>query len=163
MNLHYSQTIRKKLVVKLDFSTIWIYTTLKHMDVWIKILTCFSTIWIYTTLKPLLRLAPLRSVFLPYEFTLLSNAIDNHRAVGGVFLPYEFTLLSNRKPLRCRKPMRFSTIWIYTTLKLKHPTRYFLKRFSTIWIYTTLKQVPSKWLCDVRFSTVWIYTTLKLF
>ena len=55
----------------------------------------------------------------------------------------------------------FSTIWIYTTLKLLK--NYIDPRlcFSTIWIYTTLKLL---WLLEwkmFRFSTIWIYTTLK--
>ena len=33
----------------------------------------------------------------------------------------------------------FSTIWIYTTLKLPKPAYRLTNSFSTIWIYTTLK------------------------
>ena len=36
-------------------------------------------------------------VFLPYEFTLLSNPKSCSPAAMIVFLPYEFTLLSNMK------------------------------------------------------------------
>ena len=57
------------------------------------------------------------AVFLPYEFTLLSNLDNLQSQVSGVFLPYEFTLLSNDNFTVIFLSLSFPTIWIYTTLK----------------------------------------------
>ena len=74
---------------------VWIYTTLKHMDAWIKILTSFSTIWIYTTLK------------LPRAYSFFSVCFSTiwiyTTLKPGYIRPFEYA--------------SFSTIWIYTTLK----------------------------------------------
>ena len=56
----------------------------------------------------------------------------------------------------------FTTLWIYTILKLVCVSGGGKKRFTTLWIYTILKpwdvcEVPLK-----SFTTLWIYTILKL-
>ena len=51
MNLHYSQTDGNDDIFYISFSTLWIYTTLKHLRLPIKY----------------------QQVLVPYEFTLLSN------------------------------------------------------------------------------------------
>ena len=54
MDLHYSQTKSVKIALSSSFTTLWIYTTLKHPDGKAEIL----------------------GVLLPYGFTLLSNLFN---------------------------------------------------------------------------------------
>ena len=75
MDLHYSQTVVIVLTALDSFTTLWIYTTLKHKG--------------KETLATL--------VLLPYGFTLLSNRQRSNRPRFLVLLPYGFTLLSNLK------------------------------------------------------------------
>ena len=57
----------------------------------------------------------------------------------------------------------FTTLWIYTTLKLQKKDELKDESFTTLWIYTTLKLKASGDISGDRFTTLWIYTTLKLF
>ena len=59
--------------------------------------SCFTTLWIYTTLKHRCRRVRTCSVLLPYGFTLLSNPFLGNVEIEKVLLPYGFTLLSNLK------------------------------------------------------------------
>ena len=59
-------------------------------------------------------------------------------------------------------PLRFTTLWIYTILKLYIRECSSTYRFTTLWIYTILKRrflLPSS---SISFTTLWIYTILKL-
>ena len=73
MDLHYSQTHTRTKKSSIGFTTLWIYTILKHaMNDEVQ-----------------------RWVSLPYGFTLFSN-LDGYRAICfAVSLPYGFTLFSN--------------------------------------------------------------------
>ena len=74
MNLHYSQTAQAGLSADEQF--------FYHMNLhYSQTLLCIN-IWQLI-------------VFLPYEFTLLSNSDALQNSKDAVFLPYEFTLLSN--------------------------------------------------------------------
>ena len=54
-----------------------------------------TIIWIYTTLKLYSVVCRLYTVWLSYEFTLLSNNARTPSSFPCVWLSYEFTLLSN--------------------------------------------------------------------
>ena len=117
MKLHYSQTEIIVLVLFTSFSTLWNYTTLKRQlgvldfsdgfstlwnyttlkpQQWDAVdKKSFSTLWNYTTLKPLSCLNDLKAVSVPYEITLLSNAVSPSSGTTEVSVPYEITLLSN--------------------------------------------------------------------
>ena len=73
MDLHYSQTIGILEKSKKCFTTLWIYTILKHLFVLGNVPVGFTTLWIYTILKH--RWSPKYkiTVSLPYGFTLFSN------------------------------------------------------------------------------------------
>ena len=95
MNLHYSQTKGDTWHRHFSFTTLWIYTILKHREkygtntqrfttLWIYTilkqpeykdneLVSFTTLWIYTILKQVNLVAKPYTVSLPYEFTLFSN------------------------------------------------------------------------------------------
>ena len=125
-----------------------------------------------------------KSVSLPYGFTLFSNISDSVFPVRFVSLPYGFTLFSNLSILIDLVVMRFTTLWIYTILK---PPDHRLRRagwfhylmdlhysqtsmqiltdeprFTTLWIYTILKLQQNNFNCNLCFTTLWIYTILKL-
>ena len=96
MDLHYSQTPKRKRRAAVGFTTLWIYTILKHKQLIISLTIGFTTLWIYTILKPWFfnHSAPL--VSLPYGFTLFSNIAIAILNLLYVSLPYGFTLFSNR-------------------------------------------------------------------
>ena len=73
MDLHYSQTKTASFVPWPSFTTLWIYTILKHRHPPIEVVRRFTTLWIYTILKPFLIRPALWAVSLPYGFTLFSN------------------------------------------------------------------------------------------
>ena len=52
MDLHYSQTKRVGVHIGLCFTTLWIYTILKHFVLAVLQKYRFTTLWIYTILKP---------------------------------------------------------------------------------------------------------------
>ena len=56
----------------------------------------------------------------------------------------------------------FTTLWIYTILKLKRANNLKNAGFTTLWIYTILKPKDAVLYNRVRFTTLWIYTILKL-
>ena len=51
MDLHYSQTPRMYLKKRSSFTTLWIYTILKLIEVHEENNFGFTTLWIYTILK----------------------------------------------------------------------------------------------------------------
>ena len=55
----------------------------------------------------------------------------------------------------------FTTLWIYTILKLGHSDQMDDGRFTTLWIYTILKRIQPVYFIFVCFTTLWIYTILK--
>ena len=75
MDLHYSQTPPLSIAITTSFTTLWIYTILKH-----------ST-----------RTGTTADVLLPYGFTLFSNLTGEDITFVFVLLPYGFTLFSNLK------------------------------------------------------------------
>ena len=117
MNLHYSQTIIRRTQMNLCFTTLWIYTILKHEIWFFGWVGGFTTLWIYTILKPCAFNAAARLVLLPYEFTLFSNLSPWIDRCFHVLLPYEFTLFSNDGGVFNLKADCFTTLWIYTILK----------------------------------------------
>ena len=56
---------------------------------------------------------------------------------------------------------RFTTLWIYTILKLFKNWRVEDISFTTLWIYTILKPALYAWNAGASFTTLWIYTILK--
>ena len=97
MDLHYSQTVYRAIILSFSFTTLWIYTILKHCQSAANEHARFTTLWIYTILKrcqrcnhrsnrfttlwiyTILKRQPYglqrRKVSLPYGFTLFSNAL----------------------------------------------------------------------------------------
>ena len=138
MDLHYSQTIGILEKSKKCFTTLWIYTILKHLFVLGNVPVGFTTLWIYTILKH--RWAPNHkiTVSLPYGFTLFSNEV-----LQGI-LQGEFHYLMD---------LHYSQTVNGVSLKDLC--------FTTLWIYTILKPVPVLGLQRQRFTTLWIYTILK--
>ena len=56
----------------------------------------------------------------------------------------------------------FTTLWIYTILKLSAEVSAHQARFTTLWIYTILKRYFFLCVLFFCFTTLWIYTILKL-
>ena len=56
----------------------------------------------------------------------------------------------------------FTTLWNYTTLKLRSPCIALFASFTTLWNYTTLKRADIDLRIRSSFTTLWNYTTLKL-
>ena len=118
MDLHYSQTFYyitvRPFIVSLPYG-----------------FTLFS--------NPLPRKRTWRFVSLPYGFTLFSNPEEIEYITNDVSLPYGFTLFSNDRERIAAIRQGFTTLWIYTILKLcccAYPAHL---RFTTLWIYTILK------------------------
>ena len=57
--------------------------------------------------------------------------------------------------------MGFTTLWIYTILKLSESHFAIHTCFTTLWIYTILKHFLFIVGRCSRFTTLWIYTILK--
>ena len=57
----------------------------------------------------------------------------------------------------------FSSLLIYTTLKLDISRVEDLESFSSLLIYTTLKRLKREEAARIGFSSLLIYTTLKLY
>ena len=163
MDLHYSQTMNTNMkplnrfttlwiytilklcvnngLLKQSFTTLWIYTILKQGSAKSNPQIGFTTLWIYTILKRCSVTVSLICVSLPYGFTLFSN-LDTALSEGSqVSLPYGFTLFSNMVCTSICKSFRFTTLWIYTILKLGIYQSRGQRGFTTLWIYTILKLV----------------------
>ena len=117
IDLHYSQTTKGIHTIAECFTTLQIYTILKHIVNSFDDIECFTTLQIYTILKQLLihffqsvrfttlqiytilkhniRLLMCLRVLLPYRFTLFSNRLILSEETAYVLLPYRFTLFSN--------------------------------------------------------------------
>ena len=79
------------------FTTLWIYTILKHRQVCFQHSRGFTTLWIYTILKPKPDVDPIAVRFTTlWIYTILKRGIVNCR-MYTVLLPYGFTLFSNLK------------------------------------------------------------------
>ena len=160
MDLHYSQTDGKVFRVTSGFTTLWIYTILKRYLGLFSVRLGFTTLWIYTILKRSCAAIRRDAVLLPYGFTLFSNAVIGHLSVAFVLLPYGFTLFSN-----IAGGDRIGQLFYYL-MDLHYSQTYskgaeWLKSFTTLWIYTILKLFR---FCDTInncFTTLWIYTILK--
>ena len=96
MDLHYSQTYGITGLVLLCFTTLWIYTILKHKGKYVMHCKGFTTLWIYTILKRVVYNLRLFAVSLPYGFTLFSNILRGGGIYQIVSLPYGFTIFSNK-------------------------------------------------------------------
>ena len=121
----------------------------------------FSALWIYTILKPFLIRPALWAVSLPYGFTLFSNCRQKSAPTRRVSLPYGFTLFSNillklHKKCAVSLPYGF-TLFSNQILFYTH----FIISFTTLWIYTILKLHILRIYCTAGFTTLWIYTILK--
>ena len=79
-------------------------------------------------------------VSLPYGFTLFSNKGIRENESLVVSLPYGFTLFSNIGKDIISEVGRFTTLWIYTILKLLTRAADSRFCFTTLWIYTILKR-----------------------
>ena len=101
MDLHYSQTGLSPCHAAPGFTTLWIYTILKHVVDAIHVIQSFTTLWIYTILKPATgeRCAGHRFTTL-WIYTILKR-IEPYNTCNNVSLPYGFTLFSNQRRLHC--------------------------------------------------------------
>ena len=102
----------------------------------------------------------IEEVLLPYGFTLFSNFRHAKRCNCRFYylmdLHYSQTALGTGLPR-----FGFTTLWIYTILKLVAGSEAVARCFTTLWIYTILKHKCAcfhSWFC---FTTLWIYTILK--
>ena len=161
MDLHYSQTIIFSTSLLICFTTLWIYTILKPVAAFVTAYARFTTLWIYTILKRGNLVDFAEYVSLPYGFTLFSNVEKFSRFEGLVSLPYGFTLFSNVERLYHLVDPGFTTLWIYTILKLCRCTARRYDSFTTLWIYTILKLDGEPYGVSDCFTTLWIYTILK--
>ena len=139
MDLHYSQTNQTKYTKFVSFTTLWIYTILKRIRAYCRMLF----------------------VSLPYGFTLFSNKtaqkvcrgkfhylMDLHYSQTYAFIDrveYMFHYLmdlhySQTKSVIVKSCNGFTTLWIYTILKPVYNQFGSCCRFTTLWIYTILKQ-----------------------
>ena len=119
MDLHYSQT-RSDLINKLGVS--------------------FTTLWIYTILKRWWNTRHRNLVLLPYGFTLFSN---NETPAKTEFKFY-YLMDLHYSQTKCNDgyaPFSFTTLWIYTILKLIGTQAKRIGGFTTLWIYTILKRL----------------------
>ena len=69
---------------------------------------------------------------------------------------------SQTKKLTKGQKTSFTTLWIYTILKLLLVIELISDGFTTLWIYTILKHAILKHIRLAGFTTLWIYTILKL-
>ena len=183
MDLHYSQTYILFGRHRGGFTTLWIYTILKHRchqrsddagftTLWIytilkrfhsvqKSEDGFTTLWIYTILKHYWIRRAAALVLLPYGFTLFSN---NHRQ--GVESMLFYYLMDLHYSQTCRG-------WSVTRLSF-----YYLMdlHYSQTSARTSFSSSPFYYLMDlhysqtrgvyilkyISFTTLWIYTILKL-
>ena len=140
MNLHYSQTIVVVHTQCQSFTTLWIYTTLKPTSSLGGVAFTVLLPYEFTLLSNSKRkMNSKMKVLLPYEFTLLSNYFRYRLLWGSVLLPYEFTLLSNQTE-HCLKVLMVLLPYEFTLLSNEYVKGIFSDiRFTTLWIYTTLK------------------------
>ena len=94
MDLHYSQTYSYNHGVPWSFTTLWIYTILKH-------LSGFNS---------------LSDVSLPYGFTLFSNHYKVYYNATKFHYLMDLHYSQTRRQL-CPQELSFTTLWIYTILK----------------------------------------------
>ena len=96
MDLHYSQTRCLHFQNNRCFTTLWIYTILKHTPApfWTTSVSLPYGFTLFSNQGSLNRVGSV--VSLPYGFTLFSNQQKKIMIYGSVSLPYGFTLFSNR-------------------------------------------------------------------
>ena len=182
MDLHYSQTIIDYERSNNSFTTLWIYTILKHRrgskalfkrftTLWIYTILkrvsgaqCvdlgFTTLWIYTILKQMYLFFSTLLVSLPYGFTLFSNRVGERLEVDKFHYLMDLHYSQTRQ-LEFPKNECFTTLWIYTILKHRWAPNHKITSFTTLWIYTILKQYSDFSASAASFTTLWIYTILK--
>ena len=182
MDLHYSQTVGRPPEASYCFTTLWIYTILKHvvtMDgrrhrfttLWIYTILkredrlphpalCFTTLWIYTILKLVALVKRTKEVSLPYGFTLFSNKTAQKVCRGKFHYLMDLHYSQTAVGLRhwCLKfhylmDLHYSQTDMGLTLSILS--------FTTLWIYTILKLRWSAAFGGYSFTTLWIYTILK--
>ena len=139
MDLHYSQTRKFNQPLGFCFTTLWIYTILKHRQVvdncrrgfttlWIYTILkpfcvfynafySFTTLWIYTILKPPQSHHTLKTGFTTLWIYTILKRTTFYRCAFCVLLPYGFTLFSNIVDPIFGLGYCFTTLWIYTILK----------------------------------------------
>ena len=182
MDLHYSQTCNFISHNRICFTTLWIYTILKHQLAFVPLIEV-SLPYGFTLFSNLLMVVITRdTVSLPYGFTLFSNYERKNACKLIVSLPYGFTLFSNpgrslAAPRIVSLPYGF-TLFSNTALgrvisdqfhylmDLHYSqTQRFVQScttsFTTLWIYTILKQCRHRLISCSSFTTLWIYTILK--
>ena len=100
MDLHYSQTWGLLFTIQTGFTTLWIYTILKHSGSAGRYSLRFTTLWIYTILKlqrnSLLQIVSFTTLWI-YTILKLTGWQDFNNTVS---LPYGFTLFSNKETAR---------------------------------------------------------------
>ena len=145
----------------IDFSTLWNYTTLKRVKLFLYDTLVFQYLMklhYSQTFMIVTRVAGKISV--PYEITLLSNTTSVVGISNNISVPYEITLLSN-----CANSKFADSIFQYLMkLHYSQTTQYRKSRrpnFSTLWNYTTLKPQRELKRIKLYFSPLWNYTTLK--
>ena len=103
------------------------------------LLAGFTTLWIYTILKHEQEGISLLCVLLPYGFTLFSNCDLLGQCIADVLLPYGFTLFSN---FICGniKGIKFYYLMDLHYSQTERQPSWYTFRFTTLWIYTILKR-----------------------
>ena len=91
-----------------------------------------------------------------------SQTVGRSQRPPGAFhylmdLHYSQTIVAEKPP-----KISFTTLWIYTILKLGGDLVGTTNGFTTLWIYTILKLNTTLILSGGGFTTLWIYTILKL-
>ena len=162
---------------------LWIYTTLKPIMHRVPVRHGLIFLWIYTTLKLHTLATATAKVWYSYEFTLLSNNLDDVMQYNIVWYSYEFTLLSN---LPC-VVFYIGEVWYSYEFTLLSNKKNGIRIFYAFDIpmnlhysQTNMKFMRNIHLFDIpmnlhysqthRFMTyismslifLWIYTTLKL-
>ena len=142
MDLHYSQTLHLLFFLQFRFTTLWIYTILKRWVQTVYIVHSFTTLWIYTILKRYCEWESRRTCFTTlWIYTILKQTGDED-LLWIVSLPYGFTLFSNwsnadgvRRQFHYLMDLHYSQ-----TSRTQNAT---FIRFTTLWIYTILKLVAA--------------------
>ena len=95
IDLHYSQTYSKLVIICIEFHYLIDLHYSQTIDLIFSKFVSFTTLQIYTILKLISCWDVLKTVSLPYRFTLFSNCWQKQFLTADVSLPYRFTLFSN--------------------------------------------------------------------
>ena len=162
MDLHYSQTIRFASLSPDSFTTLWIYTILKHyiqpgenrqrfhylMDLhysqtmmgMVSLCTSFTTLWIYTILKHRAKEKPGRLGFTTlWIYTILkpTNSLLHYRLLFHYLMDLHYSQTDDS--------LSFEELLFHYLMDLHYSQTLSLKPyrphcFTTLWIYTILKR-----------------------